>query len=88
MKIHKSELAQQQLEKQKGIKGEVQEKNNKNPVLEENLNLGEEIDVHFQENMGPDFTQVFNEQLQVIESKEKDFLEQSIPTEAVSGNYF
>lgn len=62
MKIHKNELAQQQLEKQKG--GDDAE-----PVeLREELNLGEDL-VEFQGNMSADFDQAFSVQLEAIEDK-------------------
>nr|XP_012214852.1 PREDICTED: zinc finger protein 236-like isoform X1 [Linepithema humile] len=79
MKIHKHELAQRQLEEQKthehtGQQPPSQDKDAA-PALPESIALAEDMEVSFQPQMAPDFTQAFSDQFQNISTeKEKSFL--------------
>ncbi|XP_074102836.1 uncharacterized protein LOC141529939 isoform X2 [Cotesia typhae] len=85
MKIHKTELAQKQLEKQKEKSAEIVIPN-KEPIstLTENLTLPEDISDTFQPNMSSDFTQAFNDQFTTIDvDKNKSFLSDDNRTETI-----
>ncbi|XP_011055241.1 PREDICTED: zinc finger protein 236-like isoform X2 [Acromyrmex echinatior] len=79
MKRHKHELAQRQLEEQK-----MQAQKDSQPSSEakeatsslpESITLTEDMEVSFQPQMAPDFTQAFSDQFQNINTeKEKSFL--------------
>ncbi|XP_018375553.1 PREDICTED: zinc finger protein 236-like isoform X4 [Trachymyrmex cornetzi] len=79
MKRHKHELAQRQLEEQK-----MQAQKDSQPsseakeatsALPESITLTEDMEVSFQPQMAPDFTQAFSDQFQNINTeKEKSFL--------------
>ncbi|XP_034940940.1 zinc finger protein 236-like isoform X2 [Chelonus insularis] len=86
MKIHKTELAQQQLEKQQAQeKGSLLEIPDKEPisVIPENISLSEDITNSFQQNINSDFTQAFNDQFSSISNKEKSFLAETNTTQAI-----
>ncbi|XP_014481425.1 PREDICTED: zinc finger protein 236-like isoform X2 [Dinoponera quadriceps] len=77
MKIHKHELAQRQLEEQKTQEQNAPLNTEKSsiPALPESITLTEDMEVSFQPQMAPDFTQAFSDQFQNIGSeKEKSFL--------------
>ncbi|XP_011137255.1 zinc finger protein 236 isoform X3 [Harpegnathos saltator] len=79
MKIHKHELAQRQLEEQKTQEQNAQQPLSQDkstiPSLSESITLTEDMEVSFQPQMAPDFTQAFSDQFQSIsEEKEKSFL--------------
>ncbi|KAK0082575.1 hypothetical protein PV325_010170 [Microctonus aethiopoides] len=75
MKIHRTELAQQQLEKDKMQILRTDEKNLSIPEeISENLNLHDDISNTFQQNITTDFTQAFNDQLKSIEAIDKNNL--------------
>ncbi|XP_044599471.1 zinc finger protein 236-like isoform X2 [Cotesia glomerata] len=85
MKIHKTELAQKQLEKQKEKSAETVIHNKEPiPTLTENLTLPEDISDTFQPNMSSDFTQAFNDQFTTIDvDKNKSFLSDDNRTETI-----
>ncbi|XP_012282703.1 zinc finger protein 236 [Orussus abietinus] len=64
MKIHKHELAQQQLDRQKTQQDPDQAEGM--PTISGSLGLTEEIEVTFQPQMAPDFSQAFSDQFQTI----------------------
>ncbi|XP_032680584.1 zinc finger protein 236-like isoform X2 [Odontomachus brunneus] len=79
MKIHKHELAQKQLDEQKTQEQNAQQPLNQDkstiPALPESITLTEDMEVSFQPQMAPDFTQAFSDQFQNISAeKEKSFL--------------
>ncbi|XP_066595918.1 zinc finger protein 236-like isoform X2 [Prorops nasuta] len=75
MKIHKHELAQRQLEQQKTQKSDAERDQVIVPTLQESLSLSDDLEVSFQPQMAPDFTQAFSDQFSTIEvEKEKSYL--------------
>ncbi|KYQ57286.1 hypothetical protein ALC60_03808 [Trachymyrmex zeteki] len=79
MKRHKHELAQQQLEEQKMQAQKDSQPTNEvkeaTSALPESITLTEDMEVSFQPQMAPDFTQAFSDQFQNISTeKEKSFL--------------
>ncbi|XP_011330673.2 zinc finger protein 236 isoform X2 [Ooceraea biroi] len=89
MKIHKHELAQRQLEEQKTQEQNRQQSlsQDKEPTatLSEGIALAEDMEVSFQPQMAPDFTQAFSDQFQNISAeKEKSFLLTDTTTSAIA----
>ncbi|XP_015593924.1 zinc finger protein 236 isoform X3 [Cephus cinctus] len=87
MKIHKHELAQQQLEQQRTPQTSqlpLIEDKREITCLSNNLELTNEMEVTFQPQITPDFTQAFSDQFQGIGmDKDKTFLSQNDTTQPI-----
>ncbi|XP_011685117.1 PREDICTED: zinc finger protein 236-like isoform X2 [Wasmannia auropunctata] len=91
MKRHKHELAQRQLDEQKTQVQKDQQPLSENKeatsTLPESIALAEDMEVSFQPQMAPDFTQAFSDQFQNISAeKEKSFLLPDNATSIVNQN--
>ncbi|XP_046466966.1 zinc finger protein 236 isoform X1 [Neodiprion pinetum] len=86
MKIHKHELAQQQLNQQQSGQQQPNQLQDKPAmtVLSENLTLPEEMEVTFQPQMAPDFSQAFSDQFHTIAvEKDKPLIPQNNPIQTI-----
>lgn len=87
--MHEQQLEEQKTQEQSGQQPLSQDKETTAATLSEGIGLAEDMEVSFQPQMAPDFTQAFSDQFQNISAeKEKSFLLTDSATPSIANRMF
>lgn len=85
--MYEQQFEEQKTQEQNGQQS-LNEDKNAASTLPESITLTEDMEVSFQPQMAPDFTQAFSDQFQNISEKEKSFLLTDTTTPSVANRTF